>query len=213
MAKERSVFSCNTCGGTSPKWLGKCPHCGAWNTLIETVAPTEASGKNRFASLAKTAEVAVLSEIEASDVDRTPTGHEVTMPNAILTGSAVANFSRFDPAAGPVIATAVTIGYDTPWRQVHALLELAASRTPGVDRSTPPVVVQTGLTDFYAEYQLRCRIERVEERNRVLSDLHARIQDAFNEFGVQIMSPHFNSQPAQPVLVAKGQEAPPPARS
>ena len=143
---------------------------------------------------------------------RTPTGHEVTMPNAILTGSAVANFSRFDPATGPMVAAGVTIGYDTPWRQVHALLELAASRTPGIDRGAPPVVVQTGLSDFYAEYQLRCRIDRVEQRDRVLSDLHARIQDAFNEFGVQIMSPHFNSQPAQPVLVAKGQEAPPPAK-
>ncbi|MBN8525586.1 MAG: mechanosensitive ion channel family protein [Planctomycetes bacterium] len=144
---------------------------------------------------------------------RTPTGHEVTLPNAILTGTSVSNFSRFDPKAGPVIATAVTIGYDTPWRQVHALLELAASRTPGIDRSAPPSVIQTALSDFYPEYQLRCRIERVEDRLQVLSDLHARIQDAFNEFGVQIMSPHFNSQPSQNILVPPGKESPPPARA
>ena len=75
MAKEKSVFTCNECGGTSPKWLGKCPSCAAWNTLIESVAVPDSGVRNRFASLAGTAEVAVLADIEASDVDRTPTGH------------------------------------------------------------------------------------------------------------------------------------------
>jgi small-conductance mechanosensitive channel len=142
---------------------------------------------------------------------RTPTGHEVTLPNAILTGTSVSNFSRFDPATGPVISTTVTIGYDTPWRQVHALLELAASRTAGVERTAKPEILQTALSDFYVEYQMRCRIERVEDRLRTLSALHAQIQDAFNEFGVQIMSPHFEAQPAQNVLVPPGKHAPAPA--
>jgi DNA repair protein RadA/Sms len=75
MAKEKSVFICNECGGTSPKWLGKCPSCAAWNTLVESVAVPDSGVRNRFASLAGTAEVAVLADIEASDVDRTPTGH------------------------------------------------------------------------------------------------------------------------------------------
>ena len=76
MAKDKTIYTCNECGGISPKWLGKCPHCNAWNTLIESVAHGEAAVKNRFASLAKTAEVAVLADIEATDIDRTPTGHE-----------------------------------------------------------------------------------------------------------------------------------------
>ena len=77
MAKEKSVFVCSECGGTSPKWLGKCPHCSAWNTLLETsAAASEGPVKNRFASLAKTAEVAALCDIEASDFERTPTGHD-----------------------------------------------------------------------------------------------------------------------------------------
>ncbi len=142
---------------------------------------------------------------------RTPLGHEVTMPNAILTGTSVSNFSRFDPAVGPLIACVVTIGYDTPWRQVHAMLALAASRTAGVSRAAKPEIVQTALSDFYVEYQLRCRIDRVEDRVGVLSNLHAQVQDAFNEFGVQIMSPHFNSQPAENVLVRPDRQAPPPA--
>jgi len=75
MAKEKTVYTCTECGGTSPRWLGKCPHCEAWNTLIETVP--EAGGgasKNRFAGLAKSAPVTVLADIEAADVARTPTG-------------------------------------------------------------------------------------------------------------------------------------------
>jgi len=74
MAKEKSIYTCGECGGTSPKWLGKCPHCNAWNTLTESVAETPT--KNRFQALAKTLPVATLSEIEAADVERTPTGQE-----------------------------------------------------------------------------------------------------------------------------------------
>ena len=72
MSKPKSIYTCNECGGTSPKWLGKCPHCNAWNTLIESVA--EAPSKHRYQSLAAAQPVATLSEIEASDVDRQPTG-------------------------------------------------------------------------------------------------------------------------------------------
>ena len=76
MAKDKTIYTCSDCGGTSPKWLGKCPHCHAWNTLIESVAESSAPAKNRFASLAKTAEVMRLSDIEATDMARTPTGLE-----------------------------------------------------------------------------------------------------------------------------------------
>ncbi len=74
MAKEKTSFVCTECGGTSPRWMGQCPHCQAWNTLVETVAESATPAKNRFASLAKTAAVATLADIEASDVARTPTG-------------------------------------------------------------------------------------------------------------------------------------------
>ncbi len=80
MAKDKTIYTCTECGGTSPKWLGKCPACAAWNTLIESVAESSAPAKNRFAttfqSLAKTAEVTALSDIEASDMSRTPTGQD-----------------------------------------------------------------------------------------------------------------------------------------
>ncbi len=75
MAKEKRVYTCTECGGTSPRWLGKCPHCEAWNTLVETVPESPAGGgKNRFAALAKSAPVTVLADIEATEVSRAPTG-------------------------------------------------------------------------------------------------------------------------------------------
>lgn len=77
MARDKTLFSCSDCGGTSPRWLGKCPHCGAWNTLQETVADGPAApSKNRIQPLAKPQPVTTLSEIEAADVARTPTGLE-----------------------------------------------------------------------------------------------------------------------------------------
>src|SRR5215208_4123251 len=73
MAKEKTSYVCTECGGASPRWLGKCPHCEAWNTLIESVPESGAPARNRFASLAKAAEVAALADIEASEIERTPT--------------------------------------------------------------------------------------------------------------------------------------------
>ena len=78
MAKEKSIYTCSDCGGLSPKWLGKCPSCGAWNTLVEGIAEAPGSGgkNNRYQALAKSQPVATLSEIEATDFERTPTGQE-----------------------------------------------------------------------------------------------------------------------------------------
>ncbi len=74
MARDKIAYVCSECGGSSPKWLGKCPHCNAWNTLLESVAATEGAAKNRFSGLAPSTSVAVLSEIEATDVARMATG-------------------------------------------------------------------------------------------------------------------------------------------
>ncbi|MEY3286566.1 MAG: hypothetical protein RL500_1296 [Pseudomonadota bacterium] len=76
MAKDKTLYTCSECGGTTPKWLGQCPHCQAWNTLSETAAPNAGSGKNRFEALARSAPVTRLADIEAQDVQRTPTGQE-----------------------------------------------------------------------------------------------------------------------------------------
>jgi small-conductance mechanosensitive channel len=133
---------------------------------------------------------------------RTPRNEEITLPNAVVASSTITNYSRHT-GDGVFVKTAVTIGYDTPWRQVEAMLLEAASATAGVRAEPSPRVLQTGLQDFYVEYTLIVAPERPHERVPVLSELHARIQDAFNAHGVQIMSPHYEADPAAPKVVPR----------
>jgi DNA repair protein RadA/Sms len=72
--KDKTSYACRECGGTSPKWLGRCPHCSAWNTLDETVAEAPSGAKHRYQALTRTQPVATLAEIEAADVSHAPTG-------------------------------------------------------------------------------------------------------------------------------------------
>src|SRR4029077_208570 len=99
--------------------------------------------------------------------------------------------------------TSVTIGYDAPWRQVHAMLAQAAERTAGIRREPAAWVLQASLEDFYVKYMLFVCLERQDQRPFVLAALHANIQDVFNEYGVQIMSPNYVLDPAAPKVVPK----------
>jgi DNA repair protein RadA/Sms len=73
-ARLKSVYSCTECGGQTPKWAGQCPHCNAWNTLVETAVEASAkAGAHRFASLAGSSEVVALADVEADDFPRLPT--------------------------------------------------------------------------------------------------------------------------------------------
>lgn len=138
---------------------------------------------------------------------RTGLGEVLTLPNSMITGSVTKNYSRIVEGPGYVVDTVVTIGYDTPWRQVEAMLLEAARRTEGVLQTPAPQVFQTALSDFYPEYRLVAQAIPSEPRPRaqLLSLLHANIQDVFNEYGVQIMSPHYLGDPEQPKWVPKEQ--------
>ena len=130
-------------------------------------------------------------------------GEEVSLPNAVVFSQPVRNFSRLVQDGQFVLHTAVTIGYSTPWRQVHAMLLEAARRTPGVADDPAPYVVQTALSDFYVEYRLCAHGNKSAPRRRAeaVSALHANVQDVFNENGVQIMSPHYRADPPQAQVV------------
>ena len=134
-------------------------------------------------------------------------GVELTLPNSFVLSSVTKNYSRVVSGDGFVVDTKVTIGYDTPWRQVQAMLIEAAARTPGVLLDPSPKVFQTALSDFYPEYLLICQAIPSEPRPRaeVINLLHANIQDVFNEYGVQIMSPHYLGDPEQEKIVAKSE--------
>ena len=134
---------------------------------------------------------------------RTFRGEEATIPNAVVVGQTTTDYSRFADTGEVFTPTSVTIGYDAPWRQVHALLLLAAERTPGVRRQPKPYVLQEALQDFYVKYTLFVCLENQEQRYFTLNTLHAQIQDLFNEHGVQIMSPNYLGDPAAPKVVAR----------
>jgi small-conductance mechanosensitive channel len=136
---------------------------------------------------------------------------EVNIPNAVIASSVTRNYSRLAAQGGVWLATQVTIGYDTPWRQVHALLKLAASRTEGVAQDPEARVRQTALQDFYVEYTLLISVTDPSQRVVVLDRLHANIQDAFNEYGVQIMSPNYEDDPESPKIVPREKWYEPPA--
>ena len=74
MAKAKSIYACTECGATSSKWQGQCPGCNAWNTLVESVAESDTPSSRRFSALAGTSQIQTLSEIEAREEDRLPTG-------------------------------------------------------------------------------------------------------------------------------------------
>lgn len=142
---------------------------------------------------------------------RTLKGEEETIPNGVVVATSTTNYSRLAGEHALLLYTSVTIGYDTPWRQVHALLTLAAGRTAGLLPEPRPFVLQRALSDFYVEYQLNARLKQPDERPGVLSRLHENIQDLFNEHGVQIMSPHYLGDPVVPQLVPRDQFYAPPA--
>jgi small-conductance mechanosensitive channel len=134
----------------------------------------------------------------------TVAGEDLVIPNSHVLGHTTHNLSRMS-AGGYAISTAVTIGYDAPWRQVHALLKEAAERTKAVRNYPAPYVIQTALSDFYVEYRLIARADADQPRPTVLSELHGHILDCFNEHGVQIMSPHYRGDPAEPKVVPESQ--------
>ena len=134
---------------------------------------------------------------------RTLRNEDVTIPNAVVVAQTTTDYSRFGETEGVFTPTSVTIGYDAPWRQVHALMLKAAERTEGLRREPKPVVLQASLEDFYVKYTLFVCLERQESRPFTLNALHANIQDLFNEYGVQIMSPNYVVDPAAPKVVPK----------
>jgi small-conductance mechanosensitive channel len=145
---------------------------------------------------------------------RTGLGEELTLPSSLVLGSVTRNYSRPERGHGFVLDTVVTIGYDVPWRQVHAMLQEAALRTAGLARDPHARVYQTALSDFYVEYRLVtvATMDTPRSRAEALGALHEHIQDVFNEHGVQIMSPHYQVDPNEVKVVPKARWFEAPAR-
>lgn len=127
---------------------------------------------------------------------RTGQGELVVVPNSTL-ASGLKNLSQALPGSAVQLVTAVTIGYDVAWRQVRDLLLAAATDVSGVRRDPAPLVRQAALEDHYVRYELVFAPADPAMRRALLSDVHAAILDRFHAAGVQIMSPHYEADPAQ----------------
>lgn len=119
-ARDKTVYTCRECGGTHAKWLGKCAHCDAWNTLEEAAAPSSGGARHRFEGLSPLQSVTTLSQIEASDLSRTPTGLEEldrVLGGGIVDGAVV--LIGGDPGIGK--STLLLQALDALSRQVSVL--------------------------------------------------------------------------------------------
>jgi len=134
---------------------------------------------------------------------KTPKNEIISVPNSKIINSHVTNYSAMAQDKGLILHTTVGIGYDTPWRQVRAMLLLAADKTPGVLKQPAPFVFQKSLGDFCVIYELNAYTDNAQRMASTYSDLHKNILDNFNEYEVQIMTPNYEGDPHAPALVPK----------
>jgi small-conductance mechanosensitive channel len=143
---------------------------------------------------------------------RTPKNEEVIVPNSVIVATEVVNYSSMAKERGLILHTTVGIGYETPWRQVEAMLIEAAARTPGLLREPPPFVHQIALGDFSVTYEINVYCDTPDRMRFLYTELHRNILDVFNEYGVQIMTPAYEGDPDQPKVVPREQWFAEPAR-
>jgi small-conductance mechanosensitive channel len=124
---------------------------------------------------------------------RTVKNVDVTIPNAMVLGSHIINYSSTSGTRSLILHTSVTIGYDVPWRKVHELLLAAAKDSKEILEDPAPFVLQTSLDDYSVAYELNAHTDNPSRMAAIYSDLHQNIQDKFNEAGVEIMSPSYSA--------------------
>jgi small-conductance mechanosensitive channel len=128
--------------------------------------------------------------------------HErLVIPNSTILTSTVVNYTALAQSRGLILHTEVGIGYETSWRQVEEMLLTAAGRTEGLLEEPRPFVLQTRLGDFAVTHQLNVACGDARRMPALYAELHRHILDVFNENGVQIMTPAYESDPAEPKVV------------
>ncbi len=124
---------------------------------------------------------------------RTPKNVEITIPNSMVLGSHIVNYSSTAKEAGIILHTAATIGYDTPWRKVHEAMKEAARRTEGALAQPEPFVLQTALGDYAVTYELNAYTDQPANMLTLYSRLHENLQDCLAEAGIEIMTPAYHA--------------------
>jgi small-conductance mechanosensitive channel len=144
---------------------------------------------------------------------RTLKNEDLVVPNSTILATQVTNYSAMARERGLILHTTVGIGYETPWRQVEAMLLDAAARTQNLWREPSPYVLQKLLGDFCITYELNVYTDTPHAMEILYTNLHRNILDVFNEYSVQIMTPAYERDPEQPKIVPKEQWFAAPAQS
>jgi len=134
---------------------------------------------------------------------RSVKNEEIIIPNSSLINSNVINYSSLAKQHGLILHTTIGIGYETPWRLVEEMLRLAADRTEGLLKQPPPFVIQKSLGDFSITYEINAYCDNPSKMMLIYSLLHQNILDVFNENNIQIMTPAYEGDPAEPKVVPK----------
>lgn len=124
---------------------------------------------------------------------RTIKNVDVTIPNGMVLGSHIINYSSVSKERNLILNTTVTLGYDIPWRRIHETLINAALATNGILTEPKPFVLQTSLDDFYVSYELNAYTDQPNMMAVIYSELHQNIQDSCNKAGIEILSPHYGA--------------------
>ncbi|MDX2475592.1 MAG: mechanosensitive ion channel [Candidatus Krumholzibacteria bacterium] len=132
---------------------------------------------------------------------RTPKNEEVVLPNSDVLNNPITNFSAMAREGKLRLHTTVGIGYEVPWRQVEAMLLMAADRAEGFNKELPAYVLQKSMDDFCVVYEINVHCDNAQRMARLYTALHRCIQDVFNEYGVQIMTPAYEGDPQTPKVV------------
>jgi small-conductance mechanosensitive channel len=134
-----------------------------------------------------------------------PKNERIVIPNSQILNSEIVNYSSLAQKAGLILHSIVGIGYQTPWRQVEAMLLEAAGRTSGLLQQPPPFVRQKLLGTFAVDYEINAYCDNAQAMFPLYSALHRNILDVFNEYDVQIMTPAYEGDPERPKVVPRDQ--------
>lgn len=117
----------------------------------------------------------------------------ITIPNGLVLGNHIVNYSASARKGGLILHTSVTIGYDIPWQQVHKALIDAAKDTEYILDKPEPFVWQKELGDFSVKYEINASTEHPELMAKIYAQLHLKIQDIFHKRGIEILSPTYSA--------------------
>lgn len=120
---------------------------------------------------------------------RTIKNEDVTVPNSLVLGGQVLNYSNAAKRSELVLTTEVGIGYSVHWRQVEELLKEAAAKTPGILTDPEPFVWPNALGDFAVVYELHAYTDRADKMGGTYAALRRNTLDVLHDAGVEILTP------------------------